>query len=154
MITSTVDNPLTFAKTEDLTSFVAETFKGKMTPGKLDAVLDALKATSPAQKIYASASVGGALFWCKFTLECQGRYFDHSAWGGGTLGGGFVWGDLYTDNLAKCFSDTRSFSLSVAGVAVLATFHAADSTLLATFISGGAVVPPLWFEGGSSGGWS
>jgi hypothetical protein len=154
MNTSTVDNPLTFAKTEDLVSYVAETFESKMSPEKLNAVLDALKATSPAQKIPASGAVAGALFWCKFTLECQKRSFDHSAWGGGTLGGGFVWGDLYTDNLAKCFSDTRSFSLTVTGVAALATFHAADSTLLATFIGGGPIVPPLFFEGGSAGGWA
>ncbi len=154
MITSTVDNPLTFTKTEDLTSFVAETFKGKMTPGKLSAVLDALKATSPEQTVPASAAVGGAFFWCKFTCECQKRNFDHSAWGAGTLGGGFVWGSIYTDNLAKCFSDTTSFSLTVAAVGVLATFHAADSTLLGTFVSGGVIVPPMGFEGGSAGGWA
>src|SRR5215210_1676176 len=137
MNTSTVDNPLTFATTEDLTSFVTETFESKMSPGKLSAILDALKATSPAQKIAGNGSVAGAFFWCNFILECQGHSFDHAAWGGGTLGGGFFWGDLYTDNLAKCFSDTQSFSLSVTGVAVLATFHASDSTLLATFIGGG-----------------
>jgi hypothetical protein len=39
-------------------------------------------------------------------------------------------------------------------VAVLSTFHAADSTLLATFIGGGPFVPPLFFEDGSAGGWA
>jgi len=154
MITSTVDNPLTFTKTEDLTSFVAENFEGKMTPGQLSAVLDALKATSPAQKISASGSVAGALFWCKFTLECQGHSFDHSAWGGGTLGGGGCWGDIYTDDLARCFRDTRSFSLTVTPASVLATFHAADNTLLATFIGGGYMAPAFSFVGGSSGSWT
>jgi len=142
-----------FANKTEMVSYVRNSFEGRVPAQNLDYLVEAVESAAET-KFPTSGSVAGFAIWVRLNLDCQGYHFTGDAFGLATAGGGPCWGDLYTDNLQRCLRDTRSFSVNVTPVTVLATFHADDSTLLGTFIGGGVMAPALAFTGGGKGGWT
>lgn len=104
-------------------------------------------------------TAAGGLFWCNLNVECEdgmgGKYtWQHSVWGMGSIGGGAGGGTLFTGyKMEYVASKTVSCAVNVTPVSVVATFHAEDSTLLATLTAGGYYAPAYAFTGGGAGNW-
>ena len=131
---------------------------GTMPQAALQEVIDFVKTANTGFHCPLVTAAGG-LFYCNFNSEVEdglgGKYqWSHSVWGIGTLGGGAGGGTLFTNHTMEQIARlTSRISATILPVTALATFHADDSTLLATLTAGGYFAPAYSFTGGGAGTW-
>ncbi len=124
---------------------------GKLEPAKLDAARAAVLA--PATAYPATGSVASLIFYLKFQINISGgKSFNGNAGGASTPGGGFLAGDVYTDDINRLYAKTVSFFFTATPVYTALYFYDSDSNLLGHF-QGGAV-SIITGTGGGSGSWS
>jgi hypothetical protein len=128
--------------------------QGKLEQGKLDAaVQQILRGTATAYP--AHGSVICAVFYMRFTVDCdacQNKQFVGNAGGIGTIGGGALIGDIYTDDLNRLLSSTSAFQFVTTPVYSSLTFFDGSSNFLGTFQAGGVSI--CTGTGGGTGSWS
>jgi hypothetical protein len=128
-----------------------------MPQAALQEVMDRVKALPGFHCPLVTAA--GGLFYCNFNCESEdglgGKYqWNNSLWGFGSLGGGAGGGTLYTNYTMEAVARlTVRCAANITPVTAIATFHADDSTLLATLTAGGYFAPAYAFTGGGSGKW-
>jgi hypothetical protein len=124
--------------------------QGKLEDDKLDAAVSALSAATASTP--ANGNVISAVFYLRFTIDCGTKEFVGDAGGLSTPGGGALIGDIYTADLNRLFSDTRSFSfVGTVGYCML-NFFDSHSTLLGTGHFGAVSI--VSGAGGGTGRWS
>ena len=125
--------------------------------GKMDEKLisSAKKEIVSATTSYpARGSSVSMIFYLQFQVIIQngGKTFDGKAGGISTPGGGALFGDVYTDNLNRLYSDTVSFQFTSTPVYLSIIFFDSHSNVLGTFQCGS--VSTVSGVGGGSGKWS
>lgn len=134
---------------------VAKDFRAAMS-GKMAAALleDSVKRMTAATASYpAHGSIIGAVFYFRFTVAVDsGKEFTGNAGGVGSVGGGALFGDVYTDNIDRLYRDTASFSFVATPAYVTLQFFDSSSNFLGHFQSG--AVSTVTSTGGGSGSWS
>jgi hypothetical protein len=129
----------------------SENAKGKLPDQVIDAAVTALKAAETAYP--ANGSVASMIFYLRFGVTISGgESFQGDAGGLSTPGGGALFGDVYTDNLARLYSDTRSFQFTATPVYTSLLFFDGSSNLLGHFQAGAVSI--VTGTGGGSGRWS
>lgn len=128
-------------------------FHDKMEKDKVDAVVKSLKSTTTAYP--ATGSVASMIFYLKFQVQIKGhngKTFDGDAGGVSSPGGGALFGDVYTDDLQRLYSDTVSFEFQGTPVYLSILFFDKHSNLLGHFQSG--AVSTVIGVGGGTGHWA
>lgn len=118
---------------------------------KLDAAVNTILNTTTKYPT-SNGSVICAIFYMRFTVDCEKKAFIGNAGGLGTVGGGALLGDIYTNDIAKLFRSTISFHFAVTPVYASLVFFDKDSVALGTFQAGAVSV--CLGTGGGSGSWS
>jgi hypothetical protein len=127
--------------------------KGKLTDEHVEAAVNTLLSTT--SRYPANGSVASLIFYLKFQVNITGaggKSFNGNAGGASTPGGGALFGDVYTDNLARLYSDTVSFEFQGTPVYISLLFFDKNSNLLGHFQAG--AVSTVTGIGGGSGKWS
>lgn len=127
---------------------------GKMDNDRIDAVVESLVSTTPAY--YAKGNFQSIVFYlhCHIIIPSQNAMqFNGNAGGITGIGGGIIFGDVYTNDLDRLFSNTISFQYNILSVYTTLLFFDAYSNLLGHFQSGGFSTTGLG-TGGGSGGWT
>jgi Rhodococcus equi virulence-associated protein len=146
---STVPKPVPIDRKVIAQNFAAN-IKGKLPQPQIDSITRGLMAETASYS--ANGSVIGVVFYFRFTVDCQNKHFTGNAGGLGSVGGGALMGDIYTDNLANLFANTVSFSFEGTPVYFSLQFFDSNSNLLGHFQSGAvSIVSGI---GGGSGSWS
>jgi hypothetical protein len=97
--------------------------------------------------------VAGAIFFLKWQVTITGgKTFDGTSGGITTIGGGALFGDVYTDDLNRLYSNTKSFEYNAAFAYTSLLFFDGNANLLGHFESGS--VSTIAGVGGGSGSWS
>ena len=141
-----------------LLTAIQQVHTGTMPQAALQAVTDFVKDSNGFHCPLVSAA--GGLFYCNFNCEIEdgfgGKYqWNHSLWGMGSLGGGAGGGTLFTGHtMEELVRLTVRCASNITPVTAIATFHAEDSTLLASLVAGGYFAPAYAFTGGGSGKWA
>lgn len=137
------------------TDTVAEDFRAALL-GKMDAALleeSVGKMKSAKTKYPANGSVIGTFFYFRFTVSVTGgEKFTGNAGGLGSVAGGALFGDVYTENIDRLYRDTVSFSFVATPVYVTLQFFDSSSNFLGHYQAG--AVSTIVGTGGGSGGWS
>ncbi len=129
----------------------AERAKGKLTQPQIDSIVKSLKADTGVYP--ATGSVARLVFYLKFQVSVKGgETFNGNAGGASTPGGGALFGDVYTDNLANLYANTVSFEFQGTPVYLSILFFDSHSNLLGHFQSG--AVSTVAGVGGGKGHWS
>ena len=112
------------------------------------------KITSATTSYPANGSVASFIFYLKFqvTVKNGGKTFNGNAGGISTPGGGALIGDVYTDDIARLYSETKSFEFNATPVYTSLLFFDGNSNLLGHFQAG--AVSTVAGVGGGSGKWS
>lgn len=135
-----------------------QAYAATMPQAALQEIIDFVKTSTGFHCPLVTAA--GGLFYCDFNCEVEdglgGKYqWHHSLWGIGTVGGGAGGGTLYTNHTMEQVARlTVRCHATILPVTALATFHADDSTLLATLTAGGYFAPAYSFTGGGAGTWA
>lgn len=126
--------------------------QGKLEQVKIDAAVEALKAVDPSYP--ADGSVASLMFYLQFqvTIKNGGKTFDGKAGGITTPGGGYLVGDVYTEDLDRLYAATKTFEFQATSVYTSLLFFDGDTNLLGHFQSGS--VSTVNGVGGGSGSWS
>jgi hypothetical protein len=129
--------------------FVNATY-GKLDSAKIASAVETLKATTTAYP--ATGSVASFIFYLQFQVQItNGKTFNGKAGGISSAGGGALFGDVYTGDLNRLYSDTVSFQFIATPVYLSIQFFDRHSNLLGTFQSG--AVSTVAGTGGGTGGW-
>ncbi|HWM92905.1 MAG TPA: VapA/VapB family virulence-associated protein [Thermoanaerobaculia bacterium] len=124
---------------------------GKLEQDKIEAAATAL--TAAAASYPAEGSVSSLIFYLQFQVNIKnGKTFDGKAGGVSSPGGGYLKGDVYTDDLNRLYRDTRSFEFQGTPVYLSILFFDGNSNLLGHFQAG--AVSTVIGIGGGSGSWS
>jgi len=137
------------------TDIVAHDFQlaahGKLEQPKLAAAVDVLKAQTA--KYPAKGNVASLVFYLQFQVYIDGgKTFEGKAGGLSSPGGGALFGDVYTDDLAALYRDTVSFQFNATPVYLSVLFFDGNSKLLGHFQSG--AVSTVLGTGGGTGHWA
>jgi len=126
--------------------------QGTLEQDKLDAAVEALKATEASYP--ANGSVASFMFYLQFqvTIKNGGKTFNGKAGGLTSPGGGALFGDVYTDDLNRLYAATRSFEFQATSVYTSLLYFDGSSNLLGHFQAGS--VSTVNGFGGGSGSWS
>jgi hypothetical protein len=128
-----------------------DAMKGKLADEHVEAAVSALLSTT--SRYPATGSVASLIFYLKFQVNITGgKSFNGNAGGASTPGGGALFGDVYTDDLARLYSDTVSFEFQGTPVYLSLLFFDKNSKLLGHFQAG--AVSTVTGIGGGSGKWS
>ncbi len=93
------------------------------------------------------------IFYLEFGLEVTGgQSFRGDAGGASTPGGGALFGNIYTDDIAALYANTVSFEFQSTPVYLSICFFDSDSHLLGTFQCG--AISTVVGVGGGTGSWS
>lgn len=142
--TTTVDKEVLVA---DFASATADLLE----PGLLDAASERLRTLTTAHP--AQGAVASMIFYLRISVDVKGgKGFRGNAGGISTPGGGGAWGDLYTDDLDRLYSSTKSFQFNATPVYFNVNFFDGSSHLLGHF-QAGAFSTALG-TGGGTGTWS
>jgi hypothetical protein len=126
--------------------------QGKLDNDKLDAAVQKI-LRAPATAYSANGSVICAVFYMKFQVNVtNGKQFNGNAGGIGSIGGGALFGDVYTDDINRLYGSTSSFQFITTPVYATLNFFDGDSNFLGTYQSGG--VSTCSGTGGGTGSWS
>jgi hypothetical protein len=129
----------------------SESMRGKLPDRAVEAAVASLKAAETSYP--ANGSVASMIFYLRFGVTVTGgKNFQGDAGGLSTPGGGALFGDVYTDNLARLYSDTRSFQFTATPVYTSLLFFDGSSNLLGHFQAG--AVSTVTGTGGGTGSWS
>jgi hypothetical protein len=129
----------------------SESARGKLPDHAIEAAVNTLKAAETAYA--AHGSVASMIFYLRFGVTVNGgKNFQGDAGGLASPGGGALFGDVYTDNLARLYSDTRSFQFTATPVYTSLLFFDGSSNLLGHFQAGAVSI--VTGTGGGSGRWS
>ena len=102
----------------------------------------------------ANGSVASFIFYLQFQVNITsqgGKTFNGKAGGISSPGGGALFGDVYTDDLDKLYSDTHSFEFQSLPVYLSILFFDKDSNLLGHFQSGSSRRSPALAEAPATG---
>jgi hypothetical protein len=147
---STVPKPIPIDRKLIAQGFAAQA-KGKLPQQQVETITRAMMAEVASYP--AHGSIIGAIFYFRFTVTVDGgKTFTGNAGGLGSLGGGALFGDVYTDNLANLYANTVSFSFEGTPVYMSLQFFDGNSNLLGHFQCG--AVSTAIGVGGGSGGWA
>jgi hypothetical protein len=125
--------------------------KGKLEAAKVDAITKTMLATTTSYP--ANGAVASMIFYLKFGVTIKGgESFNGNAGGLSTPGGGALFGDVYTDDLAALYANTVSFEFQATPVYLSILFFDGNSNLLGHFQSGAVSI--VTGIGGGSGHWS
>jgi len=122
-----------------------QNYRGKGDDSTLDDALASLKKCEGRHS--ATGSVIFALFYNRVTVDCEGRHFVGNGGGIGSIGGGALIGDIYTDDIKKLFDDTVSYQITCTPVYACVIFFDKHSHVLGHFQAGAVSV-----TGGVAGG--
>ena len=101
----------------------------------------------------AKGSSVSMIFYLQFqVIVDNGKTFNGKAGGLSTPGGGALFGDIYTDDINRLYSNTASFQFTSTPVYLSIVFFDGNSNVLGTFQSGS--VSTVTGVGGGSGSWS
>jgi len=125
--------------------------QGKLDQDKLDASVQHILKVDTKYPT-SNGSVICTIFYFRFTVDCQKKAFIGNAGGLGSVGGGALLGDIYTDDINRLFSSTVSFWFYTNPVYASLTFYDGSSNILGTFQAGAVSVCGGW--GGGSGSWT
>jgi hypothetical protein len=104
-------------------------------------------------KLPGSAQILSFAFYFRiYVTITNGKKYTGDAGGLGTGGAGFLWGDIYYNDLNVLYNQTASFMTGSVGPYFFVHFFSDDSKLTGTFQSGG--VADTIFVGGGTGHWS
>jgi len=124
---------------------------GKLEQPQISAVTTALKQQTSSYS--ANGSVASFIFYLQFDVTVKGgKTFKGQAGGVSSPGGGALFGDVYTDNLQKLYSDTHSFEFQSTPVYLSILFFDKNHKLLGHFQCG--AVSTVAGIGGGKGSWS
>lgn len=124
---------------------------GKLDQTQIDATTQALTTTTNSYP--ANGSVASMIFYLKFQVAVKGgKTFNGNAGGVSSPGGGALFGDVYTDDINKLYSDTHSFEFQGTPVYLSILFFDKSSNLLGHFQAG--AVSTVIGIGGGTGSWS
>lgn len=126
--------------------------KGKLDQEKLDAAIRQMRAADTSYT--AEAIETSVIFYMKWLVKIttsEGRNFNGNAGGFSTAGGGGSWGDVFTDDLARLYDKTDSFSFFTGPGYVTVQFWDKHSNFLGHF-EGGAFSTAVG-AGGGTGHW-
>ena len=87
-------------------------FIGKVPESALAATMESIATMPKAETAYpANGAIASILFWlhCRCNID-GGKIFEGDAFGLAVPGGSALFGDVYTDNLARLYSQTKAFS--------------------------------------------
>jgi hypothetical protein len=123
-----------------------------MDQDKIDAAIDRL--LSPTATVYpATGSVASMIFYLQFQVVItDGKSFAGKAGGLTTPGGGALFGDVYTDDLNRLYSNCVSFEFNATPVYLNINFFDGKSNFLGHLQAGG--ISTVLGVGGGSGAWS
>jgi Rhodococcus equi virulence-associated protein len=126
--------------------------QGKLDDAKLDAAAQAMTAAMTAYP--ASAYAISLVFYMRVEVQLNGaaQKFSGNAGGVGQPGAGGFFGNVYTDDLAKLYAQTRVFEYHGTYVYTGVTFWDDDSNLLGHFEGGGLGI--MVGVGGGTGSWA
>jgi len=125
--------------------------KGKLAQAQIDSISKSILADTASYP--ATGSVASFIFYLKFDVNVtNGETFNGNAGGISTPGGGALFGDIYTDNLANLYANTVSFEYQGTAVYCALLFFDSNSNLLGTFQAG--AVSTVMGVGGGKGHWS
>jgi hypothetical protein len=90
-------------------------------------------------------------------MKCQcnitnGKSFNGTSWGIAFPGGGALFGDVYTDNIALLYSNTTNFAFTATPLYTAFYFKDANGNVLGHFQAGS--VSTVAGAGGGDGSWS
>lgn len=127
-------------------------YTGVLEQEKIDAAVSKITLTTTSYP--ANGSVASFIFYLKFQVIIKngGKTFDGNAGGISTPGGGALIGDVYTDDINRLYSDTKSFEFNATPVYTSLLFFDNNSNLLGHFQAG--AVSTVAGIGGGSGKWS
>ena len=142
--TTTVDKEILVA---DFTRATADVLE----PELVEAAAERLRTLTTAYP--AQGSVASMIFYLQIAVDIKGgKHFRGHAGGISTPGGGGAWGDVYTDDLDRLYSATKSFQFNATPVYFNVNFFDGSSHLLGHF-QAGAFSTALG-TGGGSGSWT
>ncbi|NDO91435.1 VapA/VapB family virulence-associated protein [Cellulosimicrobium composti] len=142
--TTTVDK-------EILVADFARATEGALDPELVEAASERLRSLTTAHS--AQGSVASMIFYLQVAVDIEGgKRFRGHAGGISTPGGGGAWGDVYTDDLDRLYSSTKSFQFNATPVYFNVNFFDKSSHLLGHF-QAGAFSTALG-TGGGTGSWS
>ena len=125
--------------------------KGKLPQPQIDSITKSLMAETNSYP--ATGSVASLIFYLKFQVQVKGgETFNGNAGGIASPGGGALFGDIYTDNLANLYANTVSFSFQGTPVYLSIQFFDSHSNLLGHLQAGAVSI--VTGVGGGSGRWS
>jgi hypothetical protein len=147
---STVNSPAT-ASADAIAKDFRDDMQGKLDDDKIEAAAAKLAATTTAYP--ANGSVASFIFYLRFRVDVSGgKSFQGDAGGITTPGGGALFGDVYTDDINRLYSDTHSFQFTATPVYTALLFFDSHSNLLGHFQAGAVSI--VAGTGGGTGGWS
>jgi hypothetical protein len=126
---------------------------GKLDEDKIDAAVKSLSTTTTSYP--CTGSVASLIFYLKFQITITpagGKVFNGNAGGVSSPGGGALFGDVYTDDLNRLYSNTVSFEFQGTPVYLSILFFDGNSNLLGHAQCG--AVSTVLGVGGGTGSWS
>ncbi|MGX7666516.1 VapA/VapB family virulence-associated protein [Flavobacterium pedocola] len=125
---------------------------GKLDDSLIEAGKNKIMSTNTAYP--ANGSSVSMIFYLQFQVIIKngGKTFNGKAGGISTPGGGALYGDVYTDDLNRLYSDTVSFQFTSTPVYLSIIFFDSNGNVLGTFQCGS--VSTVTGVGGGSGSWS
>lgn len=125
--------------------------EGKLEEKVIAATKKSILTTSSSYP--AKGSVASFMFYLQFQVNItNGKSFNGKAGGISSPGGGALFGDVYTSDINKLYSDTVSFQFNCTPVYTSLIFFDKHSNALGTYQSGS--VSTVLGTGGGSGKWS
>lgn len=127
--------------------------RGKMDDGVLDAALQKMQLTET--KYHATGSIVTVFLYsrvyCDIDDKVYGAKFTGNAGGIGSIGGGALIGDVYTDDIERLLNETHSFEVNATNVYTSFLFFDKHSNLLGHFQAGAVSLSCGIF--GGTGSW-
>src|SRR5262245_33553709 len=124
---------------------------GKLDPDRISAAVQQILGANTRYPT-SNGSVICAVFYMRFTVDCQGKAFVGNAGGIGSIGGGALLGDIYTNDINRLLNSTTAFQFTTTPVYASLVFFDGSSNALGTFQAGAVSV--CLGTGGGSGSWS
>lgn len=136
---------------ETIANDLQTALQGTLEPAAVDKAVNQLLTTTNSYP--ATGSVASMIFYLKFRVDVtNGKSFDGNAGGVSSPGGGALYGDIYTDDINRLYSDTVSFQFNATPVYTNLNFFDSHSNFLGSFQSGS--VSTVLGTGGGKGSWS
>jgi hypothetical protein len=129
-------------------------FAGQLAPELIDRTADYVTAmpAAAAAAYAANGAIASLIFWARCTCDVNGgKSFTGDAFGAAGLGGGALFGTVYTDDINRLYADTDNFALTATPVYTAFYFFDKDSNPLGSFQAGS--VSTVVATGGGKGHW-